>query len=76
MGCVGVKRAVGGKRLGKMFAAIIEGASQDELSFTTDQHCALQMPEIEQEESFLLMDVRIGEFKRVKGTNLRQLQEL
>src|SRR5438874_4092611 len=73
MGSVGVECAVGGERLGKMFAAVIEGASQGELAVTTDQHCALQMPEIEQEESFLLVDVRIGNFERVKRTNLRQL---
>src|SRR5205814_783051 len=56
-----------------MFAAVIEGPSQGELAVTTDQHCALQMTEIEQEESFLLVDVRIGNFERVKRTNLRQL---
>ena len=43
MGGIGVERAVGGERLGKMFAAVIEGASQSELAVTTDQHRALQM---------------------------------
>src|SRR5882757_3352242 len=76
--CKGVRECSGKyrpfrDRLAKMFAAVIEGASQGELAVTTDQHCALQMTEIEQEESFLLVDVRIGNFERVKRTNLRQL---
>src|SRR5881227_661162 len=64
-------RAVGGECLGKMFAAVIEGASQGEFAVTTDQNRALQMTEIEQEESFFLVNFRISNFERVERTNLR-----
>jgi hypothetical protein len=41
-----------------MFAAVIEGACESQFAVATDQHGALQMTEIEQEESFFLVNVR------------------
>src|SRR5438552_13619365 len=70
---VSVERAVGCECLGKMFAAVIEGASQGEFAVTTDQNRALQMTETEQEESFFLVNFRVRNFERVERTNLRYL---
>ena len=47
VGRMHIERAVGSERLGKMFAAIVEGAGEGEFAVAPDQNGTLQVPHIE-----------------------------
>ena len=56
------------------FAAVIDAAHEHQLRLVPDQHRALLVTHVEEEESFVGEHLRVGELESVEGTNRRELK--
>ena len=58
------------------FAAVINAAHEDQLLLAADEHRALQVAHVEQEESVVRENFRIGEFEGVERADRSELKEV